>query len=208
MEKWTVDRLFGQVRKMCFIQGTLNIILTIASAASAKQTDTLPGHIATGIMAFIMALVGIIGTSRKSTPILTVYLVLVMVVAAVTTGTMISNNSILMTKCSLKQTTFQNCNWVQGFNFTEPESTPAGSDYPDCLRTDYLNGDCEVDALEDNDCEAYPADVCSDTGVDQALFVLQTIVNLLTAGAPACFCFIGLIRKEISEMGFGLQQMQ
>lgn len=156
------------------------IAVQLGSAAVCPFWRPIAYDIGWAILAVIIGIIGVVGVAKKSSVMLIMFAVLLIMLACLNISHTLTMRSEHVHTCRLNQKTFRNC---------ENEAS-----LKNCLPTNTCNRD-EISATS---CEAPGREHCDELDNISMMFMANMIISFLTFSEPTFWAVLLLIRMEMT----------
>lgn len=179
-KRYSVLSLQRQVHFDILISFGIFIATQVGSAIVAPYWRPVAYAIGWAILSFIVGIIGIFGVKKKSSFLIIVFSVLLIMLACLNISHTLTMRSEHVHTCRLNQRTFRNC-----------ESEPS---LKDCL----ADNQCKRDEILKTECEAPGREHCDDLDHMNYLFAANMCISFLTFSEPTFWAILLLIRMEMT----------
>jgi hypothetical protein len=179
-DRYSVKTLQRQVHFDILISFTVFIGTQIASAILTPFWRPIGYDIGWAILAFLIGIFGLVGVQKKSSALLVVFSVLLVMLACLNISHVLTMRSEHVHTCRLNQNTFRNC-------ATEPS-------LQHCINAN----ECKRDELLKTSCKAPGREHCDELGQMDLVFAANMFISFLTFAEPTFWALLLLIRMEMT----------
>jgi len=178
--RYSVKTLQRQVHFDILISMGIFILTQIGSAIVTPFWRPVGYAIGWAILGFLIAIMGLIGTRKKSSALIIMFSVLLVMLACLNISHTLTMRSEHVHTCRLNQRTFRGC-----------DSEPS-------LKTCLADNSCLRDEILKTDCKAPGREHCDDLDKMNYIFVSNMLISFLTFAEPTFWSMMLLIRMEMT----------
>lgn len=178
--RYSVKTLQRQVHFDILISFTIFIATQLGCAAVCPFWRPIAYSIGWAILSFLIGIIGLVGVRKKSSAMIIVFSVLLIMLACLNISHVLTMRSEHVHTCRLNQRTFRNCDNAPSLKKCLPENA--------CLRED----------IEKTSCLAPGREHCDDLDRMNYIFVANMLISFLTFAEPTFWAILLLIRMEMT----------
>lgn len=178
--RYSVKTLQRQVHFDILISFTIFIATQLGSASVCAFWRPIAYSIGWAILAFLIGIVGLIGVRKKSSAMIIVFSVLLIMLACLNISHVLTMRSEHVHTCRLNQRTFRNCD-------TEPS-----------LKKCLPDNQCMREEIERTNCLAPGREHCDELDKMNYIFVANMLISFLTFAEPTFWAILLLVRMEMT----------
>lgn len=178
--RYSVKTLQRQVHFDILISFTIFIATQLGSASVCAFWRPIAYSIGWAILAFLIGIVGLIGVRKKSSAMIIVFSVLLIMLACLNISHVLTMRSEHVHTCRLNQRTFRNCD-------TEPS-----------LKKCLPDNNCLREEIERTNCLAPGREHCDELDKMNYIFVANMLISFLTFAEPTFWAILLLVRMEMT----------
>lgn len=131
-------------------------------------------------MSFIIGILGLVGVRKKSSALIIVFSVLLVMLACLNISHVLTMRSEHVHTCQLNQITFRNC--------------ASEDSLKECLK----DNSCLRDQIATTDCKAPGKEHCAQLDQMNFVFVANMLISFMTFSEPTFWALLLLIRMEMT----------
>jgi hypothetical protein len=178
--RYSVKTLQRQVHFDIIISMGIFILTQVGSAIVTPFWRPVGYAIGWAVLGFLIAILGLIGVRKKSSALLIMFSVLLVMLACLNISHVLTMRSEHVHTCRLNQRTFRDCD-------AEPS-----------LRTCLTNNQCNRDQIMATKCKAPGHEHCDELDKMNYVFIANMLISFLTFAEPTFWSMLLLIRMEMT----------
>lgn len=179
-QRYSVKTLQRQVHFDILISFSIFIATQIGCAIVSPFWRPRGYSIGWAIVSFIIGILGLVGVRKKSSALIIVFSVLLVMLACLNISHVLTMRSEHVHTCQLNQITFRNC--------------ASEDSLKECLK----DNSCLRDQIATTDCKAPGKEHCAQLDQMNFVFVANMLISFMTFSEPTFWALLLLIRMEMT----------